>query len=543
MQKHVFALQFPDETHQNKVKIQREFTRAVSRNYLRYNIDIYYDVIYNCQYFGPPIMENNDDLPAAGAADDVSGVPNSAPPLLMDEVKDYVDRKNESMLAQIRDLFAQNLRAQSSQAGSGQGFEDGVEMASSARGNASQSNTLVHSASASQARDEVHARPVSPTVSIFAGKDYDEDTRSVISHTSRGSVELETTSTDNSGTCSDVNNDWKVLLETVSKELGCPVASAVHHEENKSYLQSGTKPEKKSMVELPLEGVCKDSFDKLAANGTSRIPMFKAQTEHDFRASEDDYKRYLRAPKLDKAAELRIRSDSHNTNGKFMYGNIDRRNDAEFYEIDKTARVGMTVTNHLSLLLAFLDRKLRSIEGMDESLLAIVGHAVNASVAGFDQHSRVACRAVVARRKIAISNMRLPDLKLKEDLLKLPLHGEDMFGGKFAELTRDHAQILQDMKATCDKESSFSKGTKRQAPKGFDNPGPRKFKQATASSDAPSTATPKNMGHSAAYNPNPKNTNSWNRNGKQNRNQPTSFGFRNKGKFFDRSKNSTGGRF
>ena len=77
--------------------------------------------------------------------------------------------------------------------------------------------------------------------------------------------------------------------------------------------------------------MCKDSFDKLAANGSSRIPLFRAQTECQFRASEEDYKRYLRAPKLNKAAELRIRSDSHNANGKNMYGNVDRRNDAEFY--------------------------------------------------------------------------------------------------------------------------------------------------------------------------------------------------------------------
>ena len=37
-----------------------------------------------------------------------------------------------------------------------------------------------------------------------------------------------------------------------------------------------------------------------------------------------------------------------------MYGNVDRCNDAELYVIDKTARVGMTITNHLALLLPYL---------------------------------------------------------------------------------------------------------------------------------------------------------------------------------------------
>ena len=496
-------------------------------------------------------MSNNEDLAAAESADDSPMVPNSASTAtsvsIMDKVKSYVDQKNRDMMAEIRQLFTQSISSQSSQPGRRQGVEVRAEMVTPDRGNDGQSQvSTVFSASTSQVRDDgTVARPTSPTVSLFAGRDYDQeennDNHSMISESRDSSVDLGAKS--KAGLDSDqADNDWKKLLETVSKELGCPVITNSGTEENKSYLIGGSKPEKKSMVELPLEGVCKDSFDKLAANGSSRIPMFRAQTERQFRASEEDYKRYLRAPKLDKAAELRIRSDSHNANGKNMYGNVDRRNDAEFYEIDKTARVGMTVTNHLALLLAYLGKRVQGMEESDESesLQAVLGHAVNAAVASFDQLSRVACRAVAARRKIAVSNMRLPDLKLKDDLMKLPLHGEDLFGGKFAELTRDHAQILQDMKTTFEKESAFNKGTKRQTPKGFENPGPRK-KQASAASDAPSTATPKSMGNSAANNS--KITDSWNKNGKQTKNQPTFSGFRNKTKFFDRSKNSTGGRF
>ena len=44
------------------------------------------------------------------------------------------------------------------------------------------------------------------------------------------------------------------------------------------------------------------------------------------------------------------------------------------------------------------------MEEVDSSLSAIFSHAINAAMAGFDQLSRVACRAIVARRRIAIRN-------------------------------------------------------------------------------------------------------------------------------------------
>ena len=104
------------------------------------------------------------------------------------------------------------------------------------------------------------ARPTSPTVSLFAGRDYDQeennDNHSVIWQ-SLVIVVLIWGPKGKAGLDSDqADNDWKKLLETVSKDLGCPVITNSGTEENKSYLIGGSKPEKKSMVELPLEGVC-----------------------------------------------------------------------------------------------------------------------------------------------------------------------------------------------------------------------------------------------------------------------------------------------
>jgi len=244
---------------------------------------------------------------------------------------------------------------------------------------------------------------------------------------------------------------------------------------------------------------------------------------------------------MDKAAELRIRLDSkNNATGKSTFGNVDKRNDAEFYEIDKMARVGLSVNSHLTLLLAYLDKRLCSAE-VDDSVSAILHQAVNAAVAGFDQLARISCRAVVARRRIALSNVRLPDMKWKEDLMKIPLHGEDLFGGKFSEKTRAHAQILEDMKTTGEKEASWVKGGKRPASnmtKGFE---PSRKKQATGSNHstpaftaAKSFATPSSKPASETW----ASRNS----GGQSKPQSTFFRGRG-GKFFQKSKNPAGGRF
>ncbi len=78
--------------------------------------------------------------------------------------------------------------------------------------------------------------------------------------------------------------------------------------------------------------------------------------------------------------------------------------------------------------------------------------------------------------------------------MKLPLHWEDLFTGKFAEQTKNHAQILQDLKTTARKEAPFNKGQKPQAPKGNEQPRKR-----------PSTFTGASTSYSAAYTPDKTN--------------------------------------
>ena len=168
-------------------------------------------------------MSNNEDLAAAESADDSPMVPNSASTAasvsIMDEVKSYVDQKNRDMMAEIRQLFTQSISSQSSQPGRRQGVEVRAEMVTPDRGNDGQSQVpTVFSASTSQVRDEgTVARPTSPTVSLFAGRDYDQeennDNHSLISESRDSSVDLGAKS--KAGLDSDqADNDWKKLLET-----------------------------------------------------------------------------------------------------------------------------------------------------------------------------------------------------------------------------------------------------------------------------------------------------------------------------------------
>lgn len=270
------------------------------------------------------------------------------------------------------------------------------------------------------------------------------------------------------------SDEWNGILVSVARELGCPVPEPKQQEENKSYISSPSfTSNQHKVVELPLEGLCKDAFDILASKGSRRVPLYKLQTKKDFRNSEEDYDKYLCTPRMEKAAETRIRNDSYVT-GKSIYNETERRADNELFDIDKCARIGLASTSHLTLLLAYLDKRLHAEETIDASVFTTLGYAVNSAVASFDQFARVCLRSVVARRKIALNNMKLPDGQLKDALLDIPLHGNELFGGKFAEKTREHAQILQDMRTTSEKEMPF-KGQKRPAPKGPENPKKKQF--------------------------------------------------------------------
>ena len=161
-------------------------------------------------------MSNNEELAAAESADDSPTVPNSASTAalvsIMDEVKSYVDPKNRDMIAEIRHLFTQSVSSQSSQPGRRQGVEVRAEMVTPDRENDSQSQVpTVFSASTSQVRDEgTFARP---TVSLFAGTDYDQeennDNHRVISE-SCDSVSVDLGAKGKTGLDSDqADNDWK----------------------------------------------------------------------------------------------------------------------------------------------------------------------------------------------------------------------------------------------------------------------------------------------------------------------------------------------
>jgi hypothetical protein len=349
---------------------------------------------------------------------------------------------------------------------------------------------------------DVSQRPVSPSLSLHAGKefddqDHDEDSQregdgGLFGRSGRVSPKERDTCSSPSRSVADSadqgiresdyipSDEWNDVLASVAKELGCPDAVPNVQEENKSYIASASMSAKRSnAIRLPLEGLCKDAFDKLAAKPNRRIPLYKLQTERDYAVQEEDYRKYLRTPRIDKAAEARIRNDSHVKGKSCYFREVDRRNDNEFFDMDRSARVGLASSSHLALLLAFLDKSLRANYEVDAPLLNSLGYAINAAVASHDQFARIALRSVVARRKIAISNMKLPQGQLKQELLDTPLHGEELFGGKFAEKTHEQAQLNLDIKATCDKESDF-KGQKRPAAKGNENPRPVK-KQHTNS--------------------------------------------------------------
>lgn len=494
---------------------------------------------------------------------DMSDAQNSATSAakdsIMNEVRELVDSRNKEIFGQLallkdillkkNDSTSESCRLDKEVNKSGMTAND-VGESSQSQGY-SNSGNVYDGSGPSQAW--VGSR--SPSMSIHAGADFDDEEsdtpvrtfsvgkdeevhpRSLAEGSCSGSVSGDSEELDQAqGNSAD---QWNIVLESVAQELGCPTDTVQAQDLNKSYLTGGAKPVVKKRVQLPLEGLCKDAFDKLAANGMSRIPLYKSQTEQDFRVREDDYVRFLRAPKLDKATELRVRSDSQTlAKSQVVYPNpIDRRNDVEFYEIDKTARVGLATTSHLALLLASLQKRLGS-EVQDDSLLALLGYAINATMCSFDQLARVSCRSVIARRRIALNNMRLPDLKLKEDLMKIPLHGEDLFGGKFSEKTRDHAQILQDMKATCDKEGSFGKGLKRPGPRSGE--GPKKRFQAATSSKPAAVPTGPKPSQERPGNP------SWSNRGQQGGRQQSQGGnaqsFRKKGKFYGKFK-SPQGRF
>ena len=117
--------------------------------------------------------------------------------------------------------------------------------------------------------------------------------------------------------------------------------------------------------------------------------------------------------------------------------------------IDQSLRFQQRAVSHASFLLASLSKGLKGeVEVSDESVSQLLGGLANTIVDIADLSVRASARCVLSRRNIHIDALNIPDSSAKSELLKVPLEGDQMFGGKVQDITHKSSEMIRDVRET-----------------------------------------------------------------------------------------------
>lgn len=103
----------------------------------------------------------------------------------------------------------------------------------------------------------------------------------------------------------------------------------------------------------------------------------------------------------------------------------------------------------MPLILSALSKGLKGESEIPEDILSqLLGGLANAIVDIGDLSVRASACCVLARRNIHIDATNIPDSSAKNELLKVPLEGDNLFSGKVQEVTHKSSEMIKDVRGT-----------------------------------------------------------------------------------------------
>ena len=252
---------------------------------------------------------------------------------------------------------------------------------------------------------------------------------------------------------------WSTFLHklTVKLNIDCSQAEDETDKSHTSYVASRLNPNKhdnKVNLKLPMEGTTIDTFkavEKEAITGKLKNRSVRLRDDKAFMVSKQDFTEFCSPPRLDDNIEeglsstMSNRKRSYNDRKRSSYSlsPFEKEMDSDFKKIDVSARALLRSISYGSLIASYVDT-VDSEEDKVEACTALV--ACFKSMA--DMTSRIVANSVLSRRKIFLKTVDFQSKATSSKLMNLPVHGPQLFGGKYFDTLHSSAENIRDAKET-----------------------------------------------------------------------------------------------
>ena len=279
-----------------------------------------------------------------------------------------------------------------------------------------------------------------------------DDTRSVCGRDSADDVDL-------------VPHSWPATMEVVAKTLDIqvekPVVTAKASILTGAFSGLVPQPEPQTPA-LPADGLLDNKWDKI----NKSLPRVSFSEENrmrkQYRWPESDFDRRGKCPNLDKSVSTYLNTRLGGT-AKFKPRTLyptETKAEKALESVDRVIRCQQRVVSHSSYLLAALRRALSpDSDTSEEDVASILGALATATCDMAALSTTALARCTHERRLIYLDALNLPDKSDRDTLLKVPMEGPELFGGKFNEVAKEASQLRRDAREMASTLSSTAGGS------------------------------------------------------------------------------------
>lgn len=316
--------------------------------------------------------------------------------------------------------------------------------------------------------DSVKSGQDADGLSLYPSRSDIEQFRDGGSDASKKTSEDEKSSAGNSSLAPSVMGD-DIQWSSIIKQLPSYYPGTLHLEEDEedkhtSFIAKSLQGPKRvaSIPKLPLEGEMKKTWDEIekSAKNAKSLPACSAKNARRFRIKTEDFEKYGVVPSVDQEYKARLELDAKR--GK-PFGNKTeksspvikdsrlRMDEIDFHKCDESARFIVRASSHASLMLNAINtiisdpqkyqqtEAMNLVQGVNDSLKAMADGAI-----------RITARAVMARRRICLSQLAFKDSNARQEMMTLPMDGKYLFHGEMSRVMHKHAEFARDVRETSD---------------------------------------------------------------------------------------------
>jgi hypothetical protein len=215
---------------------------------------------------------------------------------------------------------------------------------------------------------------------------------------------------------------------------------------------------------LPADGIIENKWEKLNKD----LPRVSFSDENrmrrQYRWPEADFEHRGKCPALDKSVSTYLNTKLGG-GGKFKPRSLfpsENKAEKALEGVDKIMRCQQRIISHLSYMLAALKQALLAdSQTSEEDIASLLGALVTSTCDMASLTTTALAKCVQERRHIYVDAMNLPDKSDREALLKVPMEGSELFGGKFNDIAKESSQLRRDAKEMASTMASTAGGSTR----------------------------------------------------------------------------------